>query len=268
MSRFLDAARLGAFSPEAFAAKRPFPWQDFQALLRPEGFRELLRDFPALELFEKHEGIGRHHGQRPHDRYYLAYEVSRYKDLEHPPGQGIVRHEGLPPSWQAFIGEIETSREYREFIRAALEVREFEIRYAWHLGVSRSDVSPHLDAERKAGTHIFYFNTAEDWDPAWGGETLVLGDKRVDGMAPDFGDFELAIPTPFVGNRSFLFRNGPHAWHGVRGLACPQGRHRRLFNVIFEHPRRRGAARLFSAPWKAGRRILRRGLRAPGALQT
>jgi hypothetical protein len=37
-------------------------------------------------------------------------------------------------------------------------------------------VSPHCDSPKKLGSHIFYLNTKEDWDPSWGGETLILDD--------------------------------------------------------------------------------------------
>ena len=49
--------------------------------------------------------------------------------------------------------------------------------------------SPHCDAVWKLGSHIFYFN--EDWNPGWGGETLVLDDggRFSRRSAPDFDDF-------------------------------------------------------------------------------
>jgi hypothetical protein len=117
-----------------------------------------------------------------------------------------------------------------------LVLHVFQIRYAWHIGVTHSEVSPHKDAEQKAGTHIFYFNTSDDWDTTWDGSTLVLGNKLKDAMNPDFSDFTTVIPTQFTNNHSFLFKNTSNAWHGVKPLNCPQGKYRRLFNVIFEFP--------------------------------
>ena len=257
MNGFLNPDPRASLSAEAFRSRQPFPWQNFDAFLTPDGFRKLHRDFPALDLFEEHEGIDRNYGQRPHDRYYLAYEVTRIKGIEHQPGKGVVRHRDLPETWQRFIEEIEASAEYRDFIRSALDIPRFQTRYSWHLSFTRSEVSPHQDARRKVGTHIFYFNESKDWNSAWGGETVVLAGQRVKDMNPDFGDFDAVIPIDFLDNRSILLKNAPQAWHGMKALRCPEGQYRRSFNVIFEHPKQRGATALLSAPLSLARRLLK-----------
>ena len=229
----LDDRRLAEFPVEEFTGRQPFPWFDFERLLRPEAFEALLRDFPPLERFEKHVGLPRIHGQRPHDRYYLAYEHSVYGSGEN--GAAEIRHEELAPSWQTFVRELEGS-EYRAFVTRLLGRGDLEQRYAWHVGFRGSEVSPHQDSIRKAGTHLFYFNTRDDWDEAWGGQTLVLSGKHVDELNPDFGDFEASTANTIVDNHSFLFKNTPDAWHGVRTLTCPEDAFRRLFTVVFELP--------------------------------
>lgn len=232
---FINYELLKSFEAKSFIHNQPFPWYNFHNLLTLEGFQQLLKDFPSLELFEKHQGLERVYGQRPHDRYYLAYETSIYHQVERK-DKGIINKQDLPASWQMFVHELETSQIYHNFIKSLFEVADFQIRYAWHVGVTNSEVSPHKDAEQKAGTHIFYFNTSDDWDTSWDGSTLVLGNKLKNVMNPDFKDFTTAIPTQFTNNHSFLFKNTPNAWHGVKPLTCPQGKYRRLFNVIFEFP--------------------------------
>ena len=95
-------------------------------------------------------------------------------------------------------------------------------------------MSPHCDSERKLGSHIFYFNTAQDWNPSWGGETLILDDggrfKRE--SAPHFDNFERAIPSQALGNYSLLFARKGHSWHGVREIHCPEGYLRKVFIVV------------------------------------
>ncbi|HJR50053.1 MAG TPA: 2OG-Fe(II) oxygenase [Gemmatimonadales bacterium] len=236
VDQFLDVERLQRFPRESFTGARPFPWYSFEQLIRRERFEELCREFPPLELFEFHQDLPRTAGQRPHNRYYLAYEESIYTRLDHSQS-GIARDAQLPKAWRDFIHELEQSPEYRRFIQRLFGADGLEIRYAWHVGVTNSEVSPHRDAGRKLGTHIFYFNTSEDWDSAWGGSTLVLHGKRVAADNPDFSDFEQVEATPFLDNRSFLFQNTQDAWHGVQALTCPEDRYRRLFNVIFEAPR-------------------------------
>jgi hypothetical protein len=231
MSRsFLNYDLMRSFALAQFQNQTPFPWFNFHEFLTPEGFRELYQDFPSLTMFEQHHGIERVHGQRPHDRYYLAYEKSLYGAEK---GPGVVDKEDLPQSWQYFVEEIETSKQYHDFIRGAFGVSTFGIRFAWHVGTAGSEVSPHCDGESKHGTHIFYFNTSEDWNEEWGGSTLVLGDKQTPNLNPDFSDFASATSSILINNHSFLFKNTEAAWHGVKPLTCPEGSYRRLFNVIF-----------------------------------
>lgn len=230
---FINYDLLKSFVVDSFTSKIPFPWYDFHQFLTPEGFQRLYQDFPCLELFEKHNEIPRNYGQRSHNRYYLAYKESIY-NTSNESGKGTVQLHDLPKSWQAFIEELETSKSYKNFIQSLLEISDFKPRYAWHIGISGSEVSPHLDSKEKVGTHIFYFNTSLDWDSTWGGSTLVLGGKLTHAMNPDFSDFNTVTPVQIVDNHSFLFKNTPDAWHGVEALACTSGRYRRLFNVIFE----------------------------------
>ncbi len=232
-STFIDYDALRTFDADKFQNRQPFPWENLKGFLTAEGFDRLCKEFPPLSLFEYHNNIQRSHGQRPHNRYYLAYEDSIY----HKKGDsGVVRHDQLPAAWQSFMDELEESEEYHRFIRQALGIPGFVARYAWHVGTKGSEVSPHIDVAKKLGTHILYFNTSDEWDPAWGGATLVLGGKQAAAMNPDFKDFTVQEAARIVDNHSFLFKNTPDAWHGVTALTCPAERYRRLFNVIFEPP--------------------------------
>lgn len=220
------------FAFESFQKRQPFPWNDFEAFLTPEAFKKLHEEFPPLQLFEYHENLYRS-GQRPHNRYYLAYERSIYHKRDEMPQAGIVHKQDLSPLWQQFIEEIEEGSFYRPFIQKALESPKFGIRYAWHIGQTSNEVSPHVDAASKLGTHIFYFNTQDDWKAEWGGQIIVLDGKKEPGHAPDFSDFDKETIVSNMDNHSFLFKNGPEAWHGVKPLTSPEGKYRKLFNVIF-----------------------------------
>jgi hypothetical protein len=232
MFQYIDADRVRGCSAEQFAKSPPYPWQSFEAFLKQGRFQELYRDFPSLDRFEFHQGLPKKGGARPHNRYYLGYEKTFFSRVERS-GKGVIEHGDLAPSWQGFIEELSEAPEYRDFICRMLGVDEIEMGFAWHVGVTSSEVSPHVDARGKLGTHIFYFNTSEDWDDAWGGSLLVLGGKNTPAPNPEFADFETAQPVPLRDNRSFLFKNTPEAWHGVQALTCPGGSYRRLFNVRF-----------------------------------
>jgi hypothetical protein len=240
--QFINYDLLKTFQVDTFKSQLPFPWHNFHQLLTPIGFQLLYQDFPSIELFEKHAGIQRGYGQRPHNRYYLAYEKSIYRGAGNTQGiitedaQGVVNHQHLPKTWQMFLEELETSSIYMQFIKSLFDVSEYKVRYAWHMGITNSEVSPHSDSSDKIGTHIFYFNTSQDWYPAWGGSILVLGNKLSNVGNPEFEDFGTATSVQITDNHSFLFKNNSHAWHGVKPLTCPEGKYRRLFNIIFEFP--------------------------------
>jgi Rps23 Pro-64 3,4-dihydroxylase Tpa1-like proline 4-hydroxylase len=113
---------------------------------------------------------------------------------------------------------------------------DFRLRFHWHYTSAGCSVSPHCDARRKIGSHIFYLNTENDWRPEWGGETLILdGVGRIPmNSAPRFEDFADAKPAATLGNRSLLLMRRPHSWHGVKRLACPPHALRKVFIVVVE----------------------------------
>ncbi|MGD1912916.1 MAG: hypothetical protein ACFB2X_19340 [Rivularia sp. (in: cyanobacteria)] len=232
--RFLNYELLESFVANSFTYNDRYPWFNFYQFLTAEGFQKLYDDFPSLELFEKHVDIQRNYTQRPHNRYYLAYEESIYTG-NNKSGKGTIKHEDLPETWQVFIEELKTNKDYENFMKSLFDVSEFVIRYAWHMGFNGSEVSPHLDGPEKIGTHIFYFNTTQDWNPDWGGSILALEGKSTDTMNPDFTEFTSATSAQILDNHSFLFKNTSEAWHGVKALTCPEGKYRRLFNVIYEY---------------------------------
>jgi len=253
---FINYEVLRNFPLDEFKRRQPFPWANVPAFLTAEGFRRLHNEFPSLELFEKHEGIERVYGQRSHNRYYLAYETSIYH--QEASGNGVLKYEQLPAAWAQFIEELETGEPYQAFMKELFDVPAYRVRYAWHAGFNGSEVSPHLDATEKIGTHIIYFNTSADWDPAWGGTTLVLGGKRTPAMNPDFADFASVIKAEVLDNQSFVFKNTPHSWHGATALKCPPGKYRRLFNVIFESPSARAELSNYPVTTSAAKRLLDR----------
>ena len=111
----------------------------------------------------------------------------------------------------------------------------------WHYTPRGCSVSPHCDAYWKLGSHIFYFNQESDWQPAWGGATLVLDDGGAlpYSSAPAFDDFAASQSVTPVGNRSMLFLRTDHSWHGVRSLACPEGAMRKVFIIEYRLDRLR-----------------------------
>jgi hypothetical protein len=216
---YLNVERLDAVDAAAFRARKPFPWVNPEGLLTDEGYRCLREALPDASRLAPVFGVARAHGQQSHDRFALEY------------------HDGLdvPEPWRAFVRELRGAA-YRRFLRRMIGRGLLRLSFHWHYTPSGCSVSPHCDNRRKLGSHIFYFNTAADWDPAWGGETLILDDggrfhRR---SAPAFEDFEDVTAAEMLGNRSLLFARGARSWHGMREIRCPEGALRKVFIVVID----------------------------------
>ena len=215
--RYLDIEKLRSVGSDAFLAVKPYPYFNSAGVITDAGFQDLLANMPPLTMFEQKFGYERRAGQAPHDRYSLEYQ----------------RGMQVPKPWQEFIGEL-CSDAYRNEIERLLGAKKAEFRFHWHYTPSGADVSPHCDARREHGSHLFYFNSSEDWDPAWGGATLVLDDSgRLDyNSAPALEEFDNIIECESFGNYSALLKRTDHAWHAVRPIDCPEERLRRVFIVV------------------------------------
>jgi len=215
---YLDHDLMDRFDRRAFRASKPYPWWNPQGMLTESGFERLCAALPDVSSFEAQFGAARKYEQASHDRYTLEWEPAL----------------DLPAPWRDFIAELRGPR-YLRFLRRALGVRSIALDFHWHFTPTGCSISPHCDSRRKAGSQIFYFNTEADWDPAWGGQTLVLDDagRFSRESSPAFEDFESEHPAEIMGNRSALFSAGPHSWHGMRALSCPEGALRKVFIGVF-----------------------------------
>lgn len=224
MLRYFDEQVLNRLIEEKdrFRNRKPYPYSVIQGILRSDAFDRLSLELPDLSLFEKQFGYQRAHGQQSHDRYALQY--------------GSKIEARLPDSWQEFIEEIHGAK-YQIFWREmfGLKSRErFVFTMHWHFAPAQASVSPHTDARRKLGSHIFYLNREDEWDEAWGGQTLVLDDhgQWPRHSAPDFEDLPQVAASKVLGNHSFLFEQNDHSWHAVRPVQCPKDKLRKVFIIV------------------------------------
>ena len=215
--RYIDFDKLESITHDAFWATKPYPFANEQGILTEEGFQALLDNMPSLDLFFHNVGKERRAGQAPHDRYSLEYT---------PDTQ-------VPKPWQDFIGELCSDR-YRQNICRLFDAKKVEFRFHWHYTATGCWVSPHTDSPREHGSHLFYFNGENEWDPSWGGDTLALDDggKLDYNSAPALEDFDDEIAFQCTGNYSALMKRTDHAWHAVRPIDCPEGKYRKLFVAV------------------------------------
>ncbi len=217
---YLSRERIEQIDPATFWNRPAFPWLNMQAFLTDEAYRRLCETLPNVNLFEPTFGIKRGHGQVSHDRYALQYRESL----------------DIAPTWKDFIAVLQ-GETYWSFLRRMFGLpagKRLPLTLHWHYAPRGCSVSPHCDASRKLGSHIFYFNTEEDWDPRWGGQTLALDDEGRfrPHSAPEFDDFRGVATAEIMGNQSFIFKRTNHSWHGVRPLTCPPGQFRKVFIVV------------------------------------
>ena len=214
---YLNFQRLAAIDPRTFQQEKPYPWINPEGLLTTDGHQQLLSTLPDISLFQQRFGVARAHGQQSHDRFTLEYQ----DDLP------------LASPWKAFIAELH-GKEYQAWLKRLFNVNSLDLTLHWHYTPNGCSVSPHCDAKHKLGSHIFYFNTEEDWDLAWGGETVILSDEGqfTRKSAPQFQDFKEATVSKATGNYSLLFARKDQSWHGVREIRCPNDRMRKVFIVV------------------------------------
>jgi hypothetical protein len=217
MPQYLDADRLEAIETQAFRSTSPYPWANPEGLLTQKGYRALLENMPEISMFERKFGKQRRGEQAPHDRYSLEYT------------EGMA----VPQPWQDFIGELRSDL-YRNTIARLFDAKDPEFRFHWHYTPPGCSVSPHCDSKREFGSHIWYFNAEDEWDPQWGGDTLVLDDggRFSPDSSPAFEDFDEVITCRSEGNRSAILQRSARGWHGVREITCPEGHMRKVFIVV------------------------------------
>jgi len=214
--QFLNHSVLDQLSPAEFQAADPYPWANPRGALTDEGFLALKDTMPDVSKFERRFGEMRRFGQESHDRYALEYDEALT----------------LSKPWTQFMQELRGGR-YQAWLATMLG-RPVHLSFHWHYAPRGSSVSPHCDALRKLGSQIFYFNTEDDWNPEWGGDTLILDDRGTipRESAPAFEDFAASYAAETIGNRSLLFARRGHSWHGVKAVTCPKDRMRKVFIVV------------------------------------
>jgi hypothetical protein len=213
----IDQNILDQIATDTFRQADPYPWLNPEGVLTQAAFDILRTNMPPLDMMKASFGRKRAHGQKPHDRYALEY----HEDLD------------VHPAWHQFVAEL-NGPIYQDWLARLFATRRFRLSYHWHYAPRGASVSPHCDAKRKLGSHIFYFNTPDEWDRDWGGETVVLDDggRFSRASAPEFEDFDRTWTADAMGNRSLLFQRQGNSWHGVKTLNCPEDRLRKVFIVV------------------------------------
>lgn len=218
---------INQFDKSLFVDRQPYPYYNFSDIL-DQDFFEMLRDnWPDKSHFGLEEGVSRKvKGQRPHDRYYMSFSPEVKPNNKLFP----IQLDDLPLVWREFVSLMHNDKEYRGWLEELLG-NKFKVRYDWHMTPSGKDVSPHTDSNGKVGSHLFYM-VDKDWHADWGGETYALGENTCPWPDPEIGDFDFEDKSDIIGNKSFLFKNTPNAWHAVDYIRCPETKYRKLVSIV------------------------------------
>jgi hypothetical protein len=221
---YLNRECLEGVAPETFQKRRPYPWVNVQNSLTSKGYEELRATLPEASMFEKKVNVPRAYNQGYQDRFLLHYR----------PGVSLAE------PWKNFIAELEGDL-YQSFLHRMFGLparKRLYLTMEWYYAWQGCAVPPHCDARRKLATHLFYFNTQDDWDPSWGGEVLILDDEQrwKAHSGPTFDDLQVSASIDPRGNGSLLFQRTEHSWHGVRPLSPPADHLRKLFVVTINIP--------------------------------
>jgi len=217
MTNYVNFEKLESIDPIEFRSTKPYPHANPHCLLTDDGHQQLMDNMPDIGLFEKIFDYRRLGGQEPHNRYALEYKADT----------------PVPGPWKDFIGELCSDR-YRRHLQQLMGAKKIRYRLHWHYTPNGCSVSPHVDSKREHGSQLFYFNSPDEWDASWGGDTLVLDDGgRIDfETAPTLDDFKNEKSACSIGNYSFMFERTDRAWHAVREIECPEDRIRRVFILV------------------------------------
>jgi hypothetical protein len=190
-------------------------------------FTELQTSWPDASLFKDDGNVKpRKHGQRPHLRKLMCYAVTPQSSYFDP---YMVELSSLPTIWRDFAFHVMHSKEYREFIGDCFQIKNFNMRFDWHLTGSGKDVSPHVDSLGKEGSHLMYF-MPDGWTDDMGGQTVFYKYKLIAANNPEADDFKDKVMYKNTGNTSLLFKNQEGGWHGVTEVNSTLDR--QIFNVV------------------------------------
>jgi hypothetical protein len=218
---YLNRERLQSLSREDFENRKPYPWVDIEYPLTPEGYQRLRETLPPVESFNREADIQRDNGQSPRDSYLL----------HHHPGVELAE------PWLEFMAELE-GPVYEAFLLQMLGPHTFIPTFDWTYAKDGFAEQAQCDAVRKLATHIFYFNTEEDWKREWGGDILIFDAERRMPLEAHtrFEEMRVAASLEPCGNGSLLYKRTERSWHGARPVHCPAGSLRRLFVVTVNVP--------------------------------
>lgn len=236
----------------------PFPIGIAKPVMSEDGYRELVRAFPPVELFESFERMGKKgrkftlspkENRKRYDQFVQGSPLWRefhqwiksrgfvYGALDMLEAHGIdLGYRYVPP------GKRLARKAKSVFLRRRLpSYVPLEARFEFSaLPADGGNLPPHTDAPTKIVTMILSVVDEGEWDPAYGGGTDVNWPKdetksfnQMNRVA-SFDEMEVLHTYPFTPNQCVLFVKTFNSWHSVAPMRGPAGRLRRTLTINIE----------------------------------
>lgn len=256
-SSFLDLTR-ARFDYE------PFPIGVAAGVIAPDRYRDLMRSWPANDLFEFKPKLGK--------KYSLSEVNNRRGYLEFLRARGPWREFYDAVKDPAFVGAIlallaerridlgldrrlvarthrlsaldDRLRDLAARARHPLDWRRrLSARFEFSmLPADGGHIKPHTDAPQKFITLVVSMTEPGDWNPAWGGGTDVLRpkDRTVSfnhmNRQLEFDEVDTLGTFEFLPNQCVVFVKTFNSWHAVKPMTGPANVMRRTLTINIEEP--------------------------------
>jgi hypothetical protein len=229
------------FSYEHLAFRyEPFPIGLAKPLMEESVYRDLLVNYPALELFQKIPKLGNKYSlsERFNRRVYARFirEQPIWRDFH----RWIKSDDFVSGVIQALhehyidLGYAVTASRLRRWVtllkelgRGRITRRSARLRARFEFSMLPADgghIMPHTDAPSKIVTLIISILGEDEWDPNFGGGTDVNRPKDIRyrfnwlNQQANFDAMEVLDTYEFTPNQAVVFVKTFNSWHSVRPM--------------------------------------------------
>jgi hypothetical protein len=214
----------------------PYPIGIARPALVPDIYAELVRTFPAIELFRYMKSKGEkyslsQYNNRQNYRRFLKTTPAwrRFHRYIHSPGfitgtYEMLRQHNLDLDLPAPGFTRRLSQRFSA-VKRGTPIPHFpriKARFEFSaMPVTGGSILPHTDSTRKSVTMVVPILEEGEWDSAWGGGTSVVRPRDPERMFNridyrlDFDEVDTVKTFPFAPNQCLVFVRTDTSWHAV-----------------------------------------------------
>lgn len=220
----------------------PFPIGVARPVMEESLYRDLLDNYPDIELFDSHAAYGKAGVKyalteklNPKQYYRFIKSNPLWRDFHQWVTRGSFIEEALTAlrNRDIDLGYDFKSRgqrlrqRFKDLKNGRLCPRQLPLMARFEFSALPANggmVVPHTDATRKLVTFVVSMVREGEWDPAWGGGTDINRprDTRLsynyENRHAEFDDMEVIDTMAFTPNQTTVFIKTFNSWHSVRPM--------------------------------------------------